>query len=204
MKKNRMMRLASILLVCVLLSTSVISGTFAKYVSSATGSDTAKVAAWDIQLKAGDAAAVKMQYTNSVNFNLFDTIMDSNGTSVESDIAGASLIAPGTSGSFSFTIENNSEVTAEYELHYTLTESDDDIPIEFSTNGIDWVTDISDLNVEFDDTELAVGSDAVPVKVQWRWSFENGISSNEKDTALGLIGNDTVEVDISIVAQQVD
>ena len=31
MKKNKMMRLAAILLVCVLMTTSVISGTFAKY-----------------------------------------------------------------------------------------------------------------------------------------------------------------------------
>ena len=46
MKKNRMMRLASILLVCVLLTTSVISGTFAKYTTSANSEDKARVAKW--------------------------------------------------------------------------------------------------------------------------------------------------------------
>ena len=46
MKKNRIMRLASILLVCVLLTTSVISGTFAKYTTSQDASDSARVAHW--------------------------------------------------------------------------------------------------------------------------------------------------------------
>ena len=46
MKKNRMMRLASVLLVCVLLTTSVISGTFAKYVTSVESTDEARVANW--------------------------------------------------------------------------------------------------------------------------------------------------------------
>ena len=49
MKKNRMMRLASILLVCVLLTTSVISGTFAKYTTSVSSEDKARVAYWGFQ-----------------------------------------------------------------------------------------------------------------------------------------------------------
>ena len=48
MKKNRMMRVASALLVAVLLTTCAISGTFAKYVSTATGEDAARVAYWVI------------------------------------------------------------------------------------------------------------------------------------------------------------
>ena len=43
MKKNIMMRVASALLIAVLLTTCAISGTFAKYVSTASGSDTARV-----------------------------------------------------------------------------------------------------------------------------------------------------------------
>lgn len=46
MKKNKMMRLASALLVLVLLTTCAISGTFAKYTSSNTGTDSARVAYW--------------------------------------------------------------------------------------------------------------------------------------------------------------
>ena len=50
MKKNRMMRVASALLVAVLLSTCAISGTFAKYVAKGSGSDTARVAKWGVQV----------------------------------------------------------------------------------------------------------------------------------------------------------
>ena len=48
MKKNTMMRLASILLVAVLISTSAISGTYAKYVTADEGSDSARVAKWGV------------------------------------------------------------------------------------------------------------------------------------------------------------
>ena len=48
MKKNKMMRIASVLLVAVLLSTCTISGTFAKYASTASQTATASVATWDI------------------------------------------------------------------------------------------------------------------------------------------------------------
>ncbi len=48
MKKNKMMRVASFLLVAVLLSTSVISGTFAKYVSEGGVEDVARVAKWGV------------------------------------------------------------------------------------------------------------------------------------------------------------
>ena len=55
MKKNRMMRLASILLVATLMSTCTISGTFAKYVTTASGSDTARVAKWGVTVTANGA-----------------------------------------------------------------------------------------------------------------------------------------------------
>lgn len=50
MKKNKMMRIASVLLVAVLISTCAISGTFAKYITKAEGEDTARVAKWGILL----------------------------------------------------------------------------------------------------------------------------------------------------------
>ena len=49
MKKNKMMRIASVLLVAVLLSTCAIFGTFAKYTTSVTSQDSARVAYWGFQ-----------------------------------------------------------------------------------------------------------------------------------------------------------
>ncbi len=51
MRKNRMMRAASALMVAVLLTTSTISGTFAKYVTTSSGEDTARVAKWGVELQ---------------------------------------------------------------------------------------------------------------------------------------------------------
>lgn len=50
MKKNVMMRLASFLLVAVLISTSAISGTYAKYVTTDNGTDKARVAKWGVTI----------------------------------------------------------------------------------------------------------------------------------------------------------
>ena len=62
MKKNKMMRIASVLLVAVLISTCAISGTFAKYVTRAEGTDTARVAKWGILLTVeGSAFADKYE-----------------------------------------------------------------------------------------------------------------------------------------------
>ena len=48
MKKNKMMRTASGLLVATLLTTSMISGTFAKYTTQDEASDSARVAKWGV------------------------------------------------------------------------------------------------------------------------------------------------------------
>ena len=50
MRKNRMMRAASALMVAVLLTTSTISGTFAKYVTQVDGGDVARVAKWGVEV----------------------------------------------------------------------------------------------------------------------------------------------------------
>lgn len=51
MRKNKMMRVASALLVAVLLTTCAISSTFAKYVTADEFTDTARVAKWGVELQ---------------------------------------------------------------------------------------------------------------------------------------------------------
>ena len=50
MKKNVMMRVASIMLVLVLMTSSVISGTFAKYVTDGQATDKARVAKFGVSV----------------------------------------------------------------------------------------------------------------------------------------------------------
>ena len=89
MKKNVMMRAASALLVAVLLTTCAISGTFAKYTTSTTGFDKARVAYWGFDQ---DAATT---------IELFDGEYANVKTSGEVDDF-SKVIAPGTSKSATF------------------------------------------------------------------------------------------------------
>ena len=98
MKKNKMMRAASALMVATLLTTSVISGTFAKYVTSGNASDKARVAEWNIDMSADGQDMFKTQYDNTV-------ILD--GADVYENIG--ELVAPGTSGKTIYSIDGKAE-----------------------------------------------------------------------------------------------
>ena len=65
MKKTKVMRLLSLLLVMTLISTCAISGTFAKYVTRASGEDQARVAKWGVLVSIeGSAFATKYEATD--------------------------------------------------------------------------------------------------------------------------------------------
>lgn len=101
MKKNRMMRLASVLLVCVLMTTSVISGTFAKYTTSAEAEDTARVARWGVELAVtGGDTLFSKEYDGT----------DSRITVKSSDTE--DVVAPGTQNTtgVTFTLNGTPEV----------------------------------------------------------------------------------------------
>lgn len=195
MKKNKLMRLASVLLVAVLLTTSVISGTFAKYVSTSNGSDSARVAKWDIKLE--DAAIA-----NTFTFDLFNTVKDSDGTNPEGDIAtnDGTIIAPGTSGSFEINLKNDSEVNAKYAIAYTVTNANN-IPVEYKIGTGTWTSDLTTLNAT--DVDINMG-DSAAVTVEWRWAYFVDNAKDDADTALGLDGTATITVTADVTVTQVD
>ena len=87
MKKNVMMRLASIMMVLVLMTSSVISGTFAKYVTSGESSDSARVAKWGVTIDADYSGLFNTQYATTKSWTGDD------GVSVN---AASDVVAPGT------------------------------------------------------------------------------------------------------------
>jgi len=92
MRKNKMLRMASALLMLVLLTTSVVGGTFAKYVTTADASDTARVAKWGVKITAnGDTFQTEYDQDDKTY-----TITGMKTVKVGSD--SAKLVAPGTSG----------------------------------------------------------------------------------------------------------
>lgn len=199
--ENKLMKITTFVLLITILALILVSGTYAKYTSSVSGSDSATVAKWSIKVNGTEIAVANP----NVTFKLFETINDTNG-GVESDVT-SGLIAPGTSGAFSVKIKNESEVTAKYSIDFTVSKTN--VPIEFSTdNGTTWKSSI-DAPAE---KTLAVGSAEDTVTVQWRWAFEESVDGNTQvrdtaDTNIGIAAQTAttnVTITATINATQVD
>ena len=119
MKKNKMMRIASVLLVAVLMSTCAISGTFAKYVTSAEGGDSARVAKWGVEI----TAATDMFSDSYKDAHTTYTANESTGEiTVQAAAADTNIVAPGTNGSLvGFTVTGTPEVDVNVTYVATLT-----------------------------------------------------------------------------------
>lgn len=121
MKKNRMMRLASGLLVLTLLTTCVISGTFAKYTTQAGGSDTARVAKWGVEVSsAGMLFAEEYDEKNAGNSAHADS-KTITVASVNAANGQDSVVAPGTKNTagLTFSITGKPEVAVKLDVVVT-------------------------------------------------------------------------------------
>ena len=121
MKKNKMMRLASVLTVLTLLSTSVISGTFAKYITSDTAGDSATVAKWGVKVEiennANDATDLDL-FKQSYNTDEDGQNAYTGAVSVSGD---TNRVAPGTTGSVNFKITGQPEVAVRVSVEFDVT-----------------------------------------------------------------------------------
>lgn len=128
MKKNRMMRIASLLLVAVLLTTSIISGTFAKYVTEGSKADNARVAKFGVEVVASGSLFAKNYFSDSSTLVQEDyknrpangevTGLPATVVTVESS-NGDNVVAPGTKSSkngLKFTFTGTPEVDVKITL----------------------------------------------------------------------------------------
>lgn len=115
MKKNRIMRVFSVLLALTLISTCAISGTFAKYVTRAEGEDAARVAKWGVLVSVeGNTFADKYEATD-------EAYLEDGGEYAVVSVDGAQVVAPGTSAkeadmALVATVKGTPEVAARYTL----------------------------------------------------------------------------------------
>ena len=227
MKKNKMMRAASFLLVAVLLTTSVISGTFAKYVTTATGSDSARVAKWGVTITANGTTFADAYATHDgAHVTAFANSVITSGST------GDAIVAPGTSGNMaSMTLSGTPEVavkvTYEADLvlsgNWTVDGGAFYCPLKFNVEGT--VVDSAGCAdaAEFEDkvenlingwtkvyaakTDLSSVADD-SVSVYWEWPFSTSEANDVKDTFLGgqaAAGNPaTVTLTIKTTVTQVD
>ena len=194
MKKNIMMRLASILLIAVLMSTCAISGTFAKYATVTSGKASAKVAKWSF--KVGDTQDITQ--TADFTFDLGETITDTgeNGTvDVATGSNGNLLLAPGTQGSFDIVLQNTSEVTARYKVEFAKTGMPGNFTYTYEVNDVE--KEENDLT-EFTQNSIINMNDTVTITVNWTWPFDGDPSSDNQHQATDL------ELGVTVTVEQVD
>lgn len=109
----------SILLIALLLMLVAIIGfggyTLSKYITSKSKTGTAQVAKWGFTVDADNSKLFGDQYKWKDNTNGSTT--DGAGTlTVKADTAGTNLVAPGTSGSMTFSVKGKAEVLAQVEM----------------------------------------------------------------------------------------
>jgi hypothetical protein len=227
MMKNKMMRIASVLLVAVLLSTCAISGTFAKYVTSKESTDTARVAKFGVDLGVTVDGAFATEYDADV------TVTDKDGAAIAKTVVASStdqdnLVAPGTKGDLmaSATIAGTPEVAVNVKQEATLVLTGWEVngtyycPLVITVDGtkfygMDYTSAakfIADVEAALDsDVNYAPNTDLTEShSVTWAWAFEgtDGKQTDELDTALGNYAAKTGDIEISftykVIVTQID
>lgn len=188
-------KIIAIILCLVMAATCAIGGAVAKYTTSVSGNDKASVAKWHFEVN--DVNMTPVGNNASMTFDLFNTIMDSDGQTVENDVK-ENLIAPGTSGEFDIKIENLSGVNAVYDLDFSVT-NQNGIPVQFSIDGGKTWKLYNELDaLDIHQKAIAMETGTETVKVQWKWDF-NG--DNAADTVLGIAAQTTApEIEVSCTA----
>ncbi len=197
MGKNRTMKMILITLLITMIALVLVSGTYAKYTSSASGSDTARVAKWSFNVGENDIVA-----KDTFTFDLFKTITDTDGKT-ETDVVSANadkVIAPGTSGSFDLVLENKSETSAKYGITYTVTNTAS-IPVQFSVNGKDWTDNLANVVESDTDTKLDANNGTKTITIQWKWAYDG---DDTTDVNLGKVGTAKLIVQADVTATQID
>jgi hypothetical protein len=204
MKKNRMMRVASALLVAVLLTTCAISGTFAKYTTADSGFDSARVAKFGVVITAAEDMFSDSYKHAETTYNANE---EGDAITVQADTEGTNIVAPGTEGALvGFAVTGTPEVDVRVTYEATLelvgwevTGVKEYCPIEIKVGtetfkvGVNGVADVADLiskveaaiegkTADYDaNTDLSAVND--DVAVSWKWAFEG--NDDYADTKLG-------------------
>lgn len=227
-KKNLTIKAAVLMLVLVLITSCFVGGTFAKYVTSDSGSDTARVAKFGVTVTATGTMFAKKYATDdaSVVGTIAESVISSNDKN---------LVAPGTKGDMaSMTLTGTPEVAVKvtYDAtkvkleNWTLADNTFYCPLVFKIKNAEGKT-TTILGTGFTDadklesaiveaingysneyaanTNLAEkGGDSLTVS--WEWPFETGdtaeakAANNIKDTYLGdqAAANNAATVSIEI------
>ncbi len=170
MKKNNVMRVFALMLALTLVSVCAISGTFAKYVTRASGEDAARVAKWGVILGIDGTEAFGTQYAAED-----DSYIAAGGEYSVVSSNDDKVVAPGTSSDLlGTTLTASVEGTPEVAARYSIEGNVEDIVLKAGT-----YTDY---------TNLVTKAEADP-----------GVTVEDTDPAYGYYKTFTLEKDYSPV-----
>lgn len=228
MKKTKLMRAALLLLVLTLITSCFVGSTFAKYTTSKTGSDTARVAKWGVAIDAKGTTFAKEYKTDTDGVGAIANSVVSAGTD--------KVIAPGTKGRMvEMTITGTPEVAvrvnyaANFKVENWTVDGKFYCPLHIKVGNI-WYDGtgydsadafenavskaISDLSGNYDAGTNLNGANVTVPSVSWEWPFENTSAStpagvknpqtDANDTALGNAGNATISLSVTATVTQID
>lgn len=227
------MRVAGLLLALVLVTSCFVGGTFAKYVTSDTGTDSARVAKFGVKITANGTMFAKEYATDD------GTVTTIAKSVVSSD--DKNLVAPGTKGNMvSMTMTGTPEVAVNVKCEATevklenWTREDNTFycPLKFTIKGLDGTVHISGLDYNSAATlqaaiknEIAAYSvnypanttlsekNAAALGVSWEWAFAGaaGTMANQSDVDDTYLGNQaatataaTVSLTVKTTVTQID
>ena len=223
-KKNKIFRLVYLLLIFTLISLCLMSGTLAKYITSDSVSNSARVAKWGVVISTTGSDLFKTTYATD-DSTYSSTITNSVSASVN-------VVAPGTSGSAGgFTITGTPEVACLIEVSIDSTLSKLEYwtlgvgsagtayePIVWSLNGAKCGTNgtFAELLAALNNVSVAVppGTNLATALtgsnswlISWEWDFDDsGAGTNDvNDTYLGNKTNaPTITLVYDITVTQID
>lgn len=145
MKKNKFMKLASGLLVLCLMTTCVIGATLAKYVTSNTTTDQARVAKWGVTVSASGTLFGKAYGANDAGTDANSITATSTNVS-----AGVNVVAPGTKNDEGLQLKVAGQPEVAFAV--TATASGEDIYLTAGTYGV--MVEATGVNAATDVTKL--------------------------------------------------
>lgn len=213
MKKQRFFMLGIITVLVAVLSLTFVSSTFARYTTSGSGEDSARVAKWGVSVTVDAEEAFGEKYEDAIS---------ATGTKVVSSVSGQDVLAPGTEGQLaSISIEGTPEVMVSISATFELTltgwqiNSEEYCPLVFTVNATEFKK-AADETVEafanrveaaviaiLKGENIAANTDlARSVTITWEWAFDG---DHAKDTALGNLATaPTIAVEYSATVDQVN
>lgn len=115
--KKLVLKLSVLVMILTLVTLPLVSGTYAKYATEASGIDSMRVAEWGVRIDGNDPSSSATLSTD----NLFTNTYHATGGALTEVVSEDAVVAPGTTGAFTFSVAGIPETA--YNLKVDVTAS---------------------------------------------------------------------------------